>query len=236
MSHSTLLSLQSIGRPRARIQYTYPPSPTSSASGRDSPAQHWHPIPRLSLSQRIANLKAEVDAIEAELALKDGEEVHDGQPNAAEFIRELADVKTRLSKADSNKKEGGRGKLINAVLRGGAGQSDKTKLDVTDSFQADEMETDPTTADKLDMVKFTADIDRRLGTLEKVLGSSTTPLDEVRMSETVGIVTRYAYPAVDVAFATSPRGYGDASSLHAHPFITTTSARQRFSSPEAHPA
>lgn len=33
----------------------------------------------------------------------------------------------------------------------------------------------------IDMMKFTAEIDSRLGTLERILGSSTTVLDEVRL-------------------------------------------------------
>lgn len=172
-------------RPRARIQYTYPPSPTSSASGRDSPSQYWQPTSKPSISQRIANLKREMDAIEAELVAKaELQDEDDDQHNAADLIRSLADVKARLDKAATrSRKETTRGKLVNAVLLSPGDHLGKTREDSTDTAtKADEQDPDhddDTHGKKVDMLKFTADIDRRLGTLEKIIGSSTTALDEV---------------------------------------------------------
>ncbi|KAI0700913.1 hypothetical protein BC835DRAFT_320927 [Cytidiella melzeri] len=162
-------------RPRAKIQYTYPASPTSSASGRHSPSQSWSSSQKkLSLAQRVQLLKSEVAALELELTSNDEEsESHEGQPNPAELIRELADVKLRLNKAGSTaKKDTGRSKLVNAVLTEGAGQSN------VKANRSEDASEDKNVVADTDMLTFTAEIDRRLGALEKAIGSSTTALDE----------------------------------------------------------
>ncbi|KAI0344634.1 hypothetical protein BDW22DRAFT_1327181 [Trametopsis cervina] len=164
-------------RPRPKVQYTYPTSPTSSASGRDSPSQHWPSSQKLSVSQRIAKLKAEVSALEAELASKDeSKDKDDEQANPGEFIRELAEVKARLNKAGSSgKKDAARAKLVNAVMH----DTDTENAPKSSTAAGEEKETlGAEDLENVDMLTFTADIDRRLGTLEKIIGSSTAALDE----------------------------------------------------------
>ncbi|OBZ66061.1 hypothetical protein A0H81_13949 [Grifola frondosa] len=160
---------------RPRIQYTYPSSPTSSR-----PASPTTPAPSLPLSQRLRVLQAELAALETELAdpsnplLKEENEVEPG-----ELIRGMVDVKRRLNKISKVKE--GRGKLVSVVL----GEDDrhaeekdeaKEKSDNMKSTDASpESETKPKTPDVRDIVE----IDHRVGELEKLIGSSTTALDEL---------------------------------------------------------
>lgn len=73
-----------------------------------------------------------------------------------------------------------RGKLVQTVLRNGA---ERTKVDSNTVAKTDEDDHAPEAGnnDEVDMLKFTADIDHRLGTLEKIVGSSSMTLDEVRI-------------------------------------------------------
>ncbi|KAI0093310.1 hypothetical protein BDY19DRAFT_989960 [Irpex rosettiformis] len=161
-------------KPRARIHYTYPSSPTSSGSDGESPSRRWTSTQKLSFAQRIQILKAEVVALEQEVHSQDErKELHEAQPNPAELIRELADVKARLSKVGTaGKKEAGRSKLVNAVLADGTGDPEAK---VERKEVVTEKKTDIGGGD---IMTFTAEIDRRLGALEKAIGSSTTALDE----------------------------------------------------------
>lgn len=172
----SIVSLR-LGKPRARIHYTYPSSPTSSGSERDSPARHWTSSQKLPFSQRLQVIKREVEVLEQEIHAQDeSKEAHDAQTNPAELIRELADVKARLNKVGTAAvKDGGRSKLVNAVLADGVGESEvKTE---PKEVVAEEKKVE---VKEGDMTAFTAEIDRRLGALEKAIGSSTTTLDEVR--------------------------------------------------------
>lgn len=214
-----LHAVRAPGRHRPRIQYMYPPSPTSS-SGRSSPelvhvasvAHHHRHTHGVSLATRLANLKAELSALENELGdqkegspgFEDDEEpVVVGEETAAddkpkkhahghghvepgELIKEVVDVKARLEKI-GKLKEGrtGREKLVSAVLQGAgeqvstAGKSDigyerEEKEDVAKDDK--EKESVPLKLEARDI----ADMDRRLGELERAVGSSSTSVDEVR--------------------------------------------------------
>ena len=165
-----------LGKPRARIHYTYPSSPTSSGSERDSPARHWTSSQKLSFSQRLQVIKREVEALEQEIHAQDeSQEAHEAQTNPAELIRELVDVKARLNKVGTAAvKDSGRSKLVNAVLTDGVGE-----LEVKTEPKEVVAEEKKVEVKEGDMITFTAEIDRRLGALEKAIGSSTTTLDEV---------------------------------------------------------
>lgn len=136
------------------------------------------------------HLKVEMDAIEAELALIAGD-AEDQDSQAADLVREVADVRARLSKAGgTSKKDVTRGKLVKAVLYGGAGQPAKftdLSADSTPKIEEHGLSGD-NNEEELDMLKFTAEIDRRLGTLEKIIGSSSTVLDEVKRSSHLSLL------------------------------------------------
>ncbi|KAK7692807.1 hypothetical protein QCA50_004441 [Cerrena zonata] len=164
---------------RPRIQYVYPPSPTEEESGRVSPTAS---APALPLSQRLKRLQAELAVLETELADPSNPLLHkereEGHVEAGELIRGMVDVKGRLEKISKVKE--GRGKLVSAVL----GEVDVTqppKIDVTSENgavkqqqQEKEKDTKPHTE-----VRDIAEMDKRVGELEKVIGSSSTALDEL---------------------------------------------------------
>lgn len=205
-------------RHRPRIQYTYPPSPTSS-SGRSSPEIHHtlppqhHPLHHhqrshaSSLAQRLTNLKAELAALEAELgeeqkqeaasgADEDDEpvdvaaEVEDspkpegskpkkgshGHVEPGQLIKEVVDVKARLEKIGKLKDgKTGREKLVSAVLQGvGERATSKEDASVQESPKDEEKESTPLKLEVRDI----AEMDRRLGELERAVGASSTTVDE----------------------------------------------------------
>jgi len=153
-----------------RTQYTYPPSPDSPSSGIE-PTSGSRPIP---LSQRLRTLQHELMALENELAdpanpllQKDREEDH---ADPGELIRGLVDVRTRLDKIKKHKE--GRARLVNVVLEGNKERPAK------DSPAETKISSEQETPLKSD-VQVMVDIDRRVGELEHVVGSSSTALDEV---------------------------------------------------------
>ena len=114
--------------------------------------------------------------LEQELVSQHDEGQPTEQPNPAELMRDLADVKARLSKIGSGStNDNERSRLVNAVLTDVVDQPDMHKERLNKS--AEEKSEDVNVAD---ISTFAADIDRRLGALEKAIGSSTTALDEVR--------------------------------------------------------
>ncbi|GJE96752.1 dynamitin-domain-containing protein [Phanerochaete sordida] len=211
-------------RHRPRIQYTYPPSPTSS-SGRSSPEVH-HTLPpqhhqlhhhhqrspASTLTQRLTSLKAELAALEAELGEAQKEEsesvvdddddepvdiaaeVEDtpkpdgGKPRkserahveAGELIKEVVDVKARLEKIGKLKDgRNGREKLVSAVLQG-VGERATSREAVTEQDEEppkDEEKKEEGVPLKLE-VRDIAEMDRRLGELERAVGASSATVDE----------------------------------------------------------
>ncbi|KAL4245101.1 hypothetical protein ABKN59_009685 [Abortiporus biennis] len=158
---------------RPRIQYTYPPSPTSS-SGRNSPTLS---TPALPLSQRLKKLQAELSQLETELAdpsnpllTKEKEE------SVGELIRGVVDVKGRIDKISKVKE--GRGKLVSAVL----GEDNGPKF-VLEAEGINDKEEKPKVEEKSEPkksdVKEISEMDKRVGELEKIIGSSSAPLDEL---------------------------------------------------------
>jgi hypothetical protein len=113
-------------------------------------------------------------ALEQELASQ-GDEMEQpaGQPSTAELMRDLADIKVRLSKVRSTApKDTARSKLVNAVLTDTA---DKSEPRTENTGQP----TEENSVKATDMSTLTVEIDRRLGVLERAVGSSATTLDEV---------------------------------------------------------
>ncbi|GBE81374.1 hypothetical protein BKA93DRAFT_602004 [Sparassis latifolia] len=159
---------------RPRILYAYPPSPTSPTSASETPA--------IPLSQRLRVIEAMLAEVETELAdpsnplLKQEKDVEPGDLN-----RRMVDAKGRLEKISKLKE--GRGKLVSVVL----GEEEKKDKDEADKEK--ERRSKPDSDDgvmveveekgKTPDIKDISEMDRRVGELEKTMGSSTASLDEL---------------------------------------------------------
>lgn len=164
---------------RPRIQYVYPPSPTSSdGSPPSTPAA----TPAMPLSQRLRLLQVELAALEVELADPSNpllQKEREGGHDPGELIRGMVDVKSRLEKISKVKE--GKGRLVSVVLgedgpkmaeRANAGKAaPKDKPSAREDTTAGEKARSPDVRDIVEM-------DRRVGDLEKIVGSSSTALDE----------------------------------------------------------
>ncbi|EPQ57687.1 hypothetical protein GLOTRDRAFT_127917 [Gloeophyllum trabeum ATCC 11539] len=150
-----------------RTEFTYPPSPTS-----DTPPTRAKP---LSYRDRLRLLQSELTTLEAELSdpsnpalHKEREEEH---VDPGELIRGLVDVKGRLEKISKVKE--GRGRLVEAILR----DENDTHEDRDNEKDAKGEKDGQEKGKGLD-VRNVAEMDKRVGELEKIIGSSTTSLDE----------------------------------------------------------
>ncbi|KAI0829930.1 hypothetical protein BC628DRAFT_1314754 [Trametes gibbosa] len=168
---------------RPRVQYVYPPSPSpDEESGPASPTHSSIP-----LSQRLRLLQAEVAALETELSDPTNpllrKEKEAGTADPGELIRGMVDVKRRIEKI--SKAREGRGKLVSAVL----GESDTEETLEVGVAIAPRPETEKDSAKATSVstagkarapeVRDIAEMDRRVGELEKLVGSSSTTLDEL---------------------------------------------------------
>ncbi|KAI0731257.1 hypothetical protein C8Q76DRAFT_613011 [Earliella scabrosa] len=155
---------------RPKVQYVYPPSPTGDEpSGPPSPTQGSVP-----LSQRLRLLKAEVAALEVELSDPTNpllrKEKESGLADPGELIRDMVDVKRRIEKI--SKAREGRSKLVSVVL----GESDTEDAPVESKMKQPEKQLEPAKKSEASDI---AEMDRRVGELEKLVGSSSTALDEL---------------------------------------------------------
>ncbi len=131
----------------------------------------------MSLSQRLARLQAELAALEIEISDPSNPLLHkeEGQVEPGDLIRNVVDAKARLDKI--SKFKDGRGKLVNVVMH----ESDAEKENRAEK----EDDNDASTEGRGDEVKGRGDVrdiaemDKRVGELEKIIGSSNTALDEV---------------------------------------------------------
>lgn len=154
---------------RARTQYAYPPSPSSSDDS-DLPGDAAPP-----LSHRLRMLKAELAALETELEDPSNPLLHrkddPGYVDPGELMRGLVDVKGRLQKISKDKE--GRGRLVSIVMDDGdEAEPAHSKLDVPKAA-GEEKQGD---------IRDIAELDQRVGELEALVGSSSTTLDEVNIS------------------------------------------------------
>ena len=161
---------------RSRTRYAYPPSPdspTTTGVGGDPTNHEPRPVP---LSHRLRALQAELAALELEIAdpsnpllLREREENH---VDPGELIRGLVDVRGRLDKIRKGKE--GRGKLVGMVAAlGEGGETNKTTTTTSQSTTSSSKSTIPD-------IQSIVDLDRRMGELEKLVGSSSAALDDVR--------------------------------------------------------
>jgi len=93
-----------------------------------------------------------------------------------ELIRGLVDVRGRLEKISKRKE--GRGRLVNVVL--GNEEVEQREDRKVDEIQKDgEGKKKDHEKGKIPDVRSVIEMDRRVGELEKLVGSSSTALDEV---------------------------------------------------------
>jgi len=148
-------------RRRPRLIYTYPPSPTSDAE--DTPTR---PPP---LSQRLRNLQHEIASLEGELSDPSNPLLHDDNGEMVDpgvLMKGLLDVRSRLERVAKSKD--GRGKLVERILNPG---------DINATLDPLSTETEkPTKEDHVS--SDLAEIDKRVGNLENLVGSAGTTLDE----------------------------------------------------------
>ena len=127
-------------------------------------------------------LQSELTSLESELAdpanpllARDREQ---GQVDPGDLLKGLVDVKARLAKFSVGHE--GRARLVQDVLRDSlpvdqvAGTAPEKNASA-DSEEAKALQKAP------EPVKDIAEMDRRVGELEKLVGSASTSLDEVRL-------------------------------------------------------
>jgi len=155
------------GRRRDRSIYSFPasrsPSPSSSKPQ--------------SLSLRLQQLQTELAALEIEIADPTNLQVDDesSQANPAELIKGLVEVKSRLEKLAAARET--RTRLVTSVLQG----AEKIKLATADTAPAEHATSAPDSEpghEHRHNAKDVSEMDRRVGELEKIVGSSNASLDE----------------------------------------------------------
>lgn len=153
-------------RRRQESRFAYPPSPNSSPSRSPSPSRR--PLPA-----RLRALQAELAALEGEVADPSNPALKAEGVDAGEMIRGLVDVRRRLEKVRMGRE--GRGRLVGVVL----GDGDKEDDDEEDVQQpsADEKAKESKVRG-VPEVRGVAEMDKRVGELEKLVGSVGATLDE----------------------------------------------------------
>lgn len=152
-------------RRRQESRFAYPPSPTSSPSRSPSPSRR--PLPA-----RLRALQAELAALEGEVADPSNPALKAEGVDAGEMIRGLVDVRRRLEKVKMGRE--GRGRLVGVVL--GDGGREDSEGDV-EQPSAD-IKTRESKVQGAPEVRGVAEMDKRVGELEKLVGSVGATLDE----------------------------------------------------------
>lgn len=154
--------------------YAYPPSRSSRSSSSESISTPQKTIP---LSQRLRALQTELASLEQELADPSNpllQKKHEENVDPGELIKGLVDVRGRIEKIRKDKQ--GRGKLIGVVIGG-----ETSEVTEETDIVSDERQSGSAKEEKTAMKTF-VDMERRVGELEGIIGSSNTALDEVRMT------------------------------------------------------
>ncbi|KAF9071104.1 Dynamitin-domain-containing protein [Rhodocollybia butyracea] len=152
---------------RSRTRYAYPPSPTHSDSS-SAEEETSRPIP---LSRRLKSLQSELALLESELADPANPLLEESAVDPGEMLRGLVDVRGRLEKIKQGTE--GRGKLVNVILGHQSGST--TPLNKTEPVNGKDMMNEKAmTGDIRNLV----DMDKRVAELEKLVGTSTTAVDE----------------------------------------------------------
>ncbi|KAG2153805.1 Dynamitin-domain-containing protein [Suillus clintonianus] len=153
-------------RRRQESRFAYPPSSTSSRSRSPSPSRR--PLPA-----RLRALQAELAALEGEVADPSNPALKAEGVDAGEMIRGLVDVRRRLEKVRMGRE--GRGRLVGVVL-GDDGREDSEE-DAERPHSTDG-KANETKGEGVPEVRGVAEMDKRVGELEKLVGSVSATLDE----------------------------------------------------------
>ncbi|KAJ3906947.1 Dynamitin-domain-containing protein [Lentinula edodes] len=158
-------------RARHRTRYAYPPSSTQSDSS-SADEETSRPIP---LSRRLKGLQAELSSLEAELAdpsspLFLNDEVNDANPG--ELLRGLVDVRGRLNQISRSTE--GRGKLVKSILS----QQQLGSIRLSKGEEPTPIENEMNETRVAGDIHNLLEMDRRVAELERLLGTSTTAVDE----------------------------------------------------------
>ncbi|PPQ89560.1 hypothetical protein CVT25_012232 [Psilocybe cyanescens] len=157
---------------RGRTHYAYPPSPTSLTSPLDPSGISRH----IPLSHRLRTLQTELTALESELADPSNPLIHrereEENVDPGELIRGLVDVRSRLDKIKKGKE--GRARLVGAVLDDDVPDPKDTEKEIgNQEQQVSNVKVLPKTE-----MQTMIEMDRRVGELEHIVGSSSMTLDE----------------------------------------------------------
>lgn len=157
-------------RTRERSLYKYPPSRTPSPTPTQPP----------SLAFRLNMLQSELTSLESELAdpaspllARDREQ---GQVDPGDLLKGLVDVKARLAKFSAGHE--GRARLVQDVLRDPLPVDQVAETTPEKDASADSSEEAKALHKGPETTKDVAEMDRRVGELEKLVGSASTSLDE----------------------------------------------------------
>ena len=160
---------------RGRALYTYPdsddPSSPVDATGEPKP---------LPLSQRLRALQAELASLENELADPSNplleKEREESNVDPGELLRGLVDVRIRLDKIVKEKE--GRARLVGNILHENRQPSkERGNTQGPEQTQDKEIKSEGVKS----AVQSLVDVDRRVEGLERLVGSSNTGLDDVRL-------------------------------------------------------
>ncbi|KAG2364400.1 Dynamitin-domain-containing protein [Suillus spraguei] len=152
-------------RRRQESRFVYPPSPTSSPSRSPSPSRR--PLPT-----RLRALQAELAALEGEVSDPSNPALKAEGVDAGEMIRGLVDVRRRLEKVRMGRE--GRGRLVGVVLGDGGREDSEGDMEQP----SEDVKAKESKVQGIPEVRGVAEMDKRVGELEKLVGSVGATLDE----------------------------------------------------------
>ena len=170
----------------------------------------------------MRTLQTELSALESELADPSNpllqKEREEENVDPGELIRGLVDVRTRLEKIRKGKE--GRARLVGAILE----EDEHQKGDVAGKAAQEVPVSLEVKSPPKSELQNLVELDRRLGELEHVVGSSTTSLDEVSTQ----LLRALVLSPDERVFADIPHAYSVVAPSHAtkqpthHPYTTSS--------------
>lgn len=175
----------------------------------------------MPLSHRLRSLQAELAALETELADPSNpllqKEREEDNVDAGELIRGLVDVRGRIEKIRKGKE--GRGRLVNVVL----GEGEQPVVEVEDDKKSKErMEDRGEEKRGKSEVQSVVEMDRRVGKLEKLVGSTSAALDEVLSSSVFSLMEFLQACIIGISPVATIASFNYAAEHPAHATYTTS--------------
>jgi len=201
---------------KARLLYAYPDSGDENESR--ATADRTETSKPLPLSQRLRALQAELSSLEGELADPSNpllqQEREESNVDPGELLRGLVDVRSRLGKIVKEKE--GRAKLVDNLLHESKNEIKAAEVEAPSNPEA-KAESPKSGVQRL------VEVDRRVEELERLVGSSSMSLDDVRSTESVLSLKCAHLPVDDIppTASTSPNHSTQQSTLFAHPAATS---------------